>query len=221
MKKLIILLFLFTIVFAGCQKEDEQITLEATGIVLDYAGAGNCGFVIELDNGNRILPLYYPEGFTFSQGQRVLVDYTELNNIISPCDNGKASEITYIEELNCAPYIDLYFSNYDSLARDPIYLQEAFVDGDCLQIKLSYSGGCKEHTIDLARMHPWTASSSTVPTFEIRHNANGDMCEAFFTREIRYDLTPLKNEGVKEFVLTAKLANGEIYNTIFDLSENN
>jgi hypothetical protein len=67
-------------------------------------------------------------------------------------------------------------------------------------------------------MHPWTASSSTVPTFEIRHNSNDDLCEAYFTKEFRYDLTPLLLEGKKEFVLTAKLINDEIYNEIFDLN---
>lgn len=218
MKRVLYLFAVLSILITSCQESEDEITIEATGIVIDYAGAGNCGFVIELDNGNRIQPMYFPEGFTFSQGQRVLVEYIELTNVVPSCDRGAACEIKYIEELNCAPYVDLYFSNYDSLARDPVYILEAFVDGDCLQIKLSYSGGCQEHTIDLARMHPWTASSSTVPTFEIRHNANGDMCEAFFTRELRFDLSPLKMEGFKEFVLTAKLADGGIYNKVFDLN---
>jgi hypothetical protein len=218
MRQIFFLLTLFSILLTACQENDDEITIEATGIVIDYAGAGNCGFVIELDNGNRIQPMYFPDGFTFAQGQRVLVEYVELTNVVPSCDRGAACEIKYIEELNCAPYVDLYFNNYDSLARDPVYIHEAFVDDDCLQIKLSYSGGCQEHTIDLARMHPWTASSSTVPTFEIRHNANGDMCEAFFTRELRYDLTPLRLEGKKEFVLTAKLTDGGIYNKVFDLN---
>jgi hypothetical protein len=217
MKRILFIFVLIAFTITSCQNDDE-IKLSETGMVVDYAGAGNCGFVIELENGSRIQPLYFPEGFTFSQGQRVQVEYVELTNVVSPCDRGIPAEIVQIEELNCAPYVDLYFSNYDSLARDPVYLHEAFVDGDCLQIKLSYSGGCKEHTIDLARMHPWTASSSSVPTFEIRHNANGDMCEAYFTKELRFDLTPLKMEGKKEFVLTAKLTDGKIYNQIFELN---
>lgn len=218
MKRIIFLFAIFSIVFAACENDDDEIRLEEVGIVVDYAGAGNCGFVIELENGARIQPLYYPEGFTFSQGQRIHVEYIELTNVLPSCDRGTPAEIVFIEELNCAPYVDLYFSNYDSLSRDPVYIHEAFVDGDCLQIKISYSGGCEEHTIDLARMHPWTASSSTVPTFEIRHNANGDMCEAWFTKELRYDLTQLKQEGKKEFVLTAKLNDGTIYNEIFELN---
>ena len=214
-------LFLLTVIvlaLASCNNSDDEIKLDDTGMVIDYAGSGNCGFVIELDNGNRILPLYYPEGFTFAQGQRVHVEYVELSTTVSSCDRGIPADVVFIEELNCTSYVDLYFSNYDSLARDPIYLHEAFVDEDCLQIKISYSGGCKQHTIDLARMHPWIPGNSAVPVFEIRHNANGDMCEAYFTREFRFDLSPLKAEGIKEFVLTAKLTDGTVYNKIFDLN---
>ena len=218
MKRTIYLILLSIVFFTSCNKDDE-ITLQDTGTVIDYAGAGNCGIVIELDNGNRIQPMYFPDGFTFTDGQRVLVEYTELPNIISPCDRGIASDITYVEELSCAPYVDLYFDNYDSLARDPIYLQDAFVDGNCLQIELSYSGGCEEHTIDLALMHPWINGSTSIPTFEIRHNANGDMCNALFTKQLRFDLTPLILQGKKEFVLTAKLVSGEMYNKVFEIGK--
>lgn len=217
MKRLILILSLFSVLFTACH-EDEEILFKETGVVVDYAGAGDCGFVIELDNGNRIQPMYYPKSYSFMSGQRVLVEYIELDNIINGCDRGVACDIKYVEELSCAPFVDLYFENYDSLARDPIAVNKAYVDGDCLYFQVSYSGGCQKHTIDLAFMHPWTASSSTVPTFEIRHNANGDLCEAYFTKEFRYDLTPLKQMGKKEFVLTAKLPNGEAYNKIFDLN---
>lgn len=218
MRHLALVLIVLSVVLFGCQ-QDEEVTLQETGIVVDYAGAGNCEIVIELDNGKRVQPIYYPSGFTFANGQRVLIEYVELPNVISGCDRGIACEVKYAEELSCAPFVDLYFSNYDSLARDPVFIHDAFVDSDCLYIKLSYSGGCEEHTIDLARMHPWTASSSTVPTFEIRHNANGDLCEAYFTQELRYSLIPLIEEGKTEFVLTAILTNGEIYNKVFDLNE--
>jgi len=217
MKQLIVILSLFLIVFTSCLDEDE-ILFQETGIVVDYVGAGDCGFVIELDNGNRIQPMYYPKDYSFMHGQRVLVEYVELDNVINGCDRGIACDIKYVEELACAPYVDLYFENYDSLARDPVFIHASYVDGKCLYIKVSYSGGCQEHTIDLARMHPWTASSSTVPTFEIRHNSRGDLCEAYFTKEFRFDLTELKEEGIKEFVLTAKLTGGEVYNKICDIN---
>ncbi len=216
MKRLIFLFAVFAIAFTACQN-DEEIILDEVGMVVDYASAGNCGFVIELENGAKIQPLYYPEGFTFSQGQRVHVQYAELTNVVPSCDRGTPAEIIFVEELSCAPFIDLNSINNDSLAHDPIFLHEAFVDDDCLQIKISYSGGCKEHSIDLVRIQPSATNDSTIPTFEISHNANGDMCEAYFTKELRFDLTPLKLEGKKEFVLTAKLTNGEVYREVFEL----
>jgi hypothetical protein len=216
MKRLTFLFALFAITFSACNN-DEEIVLEEVGVVLDYAGASNCSYIIELENGARIQPLYYPDGFTFSQGQRVHVQYVELLNVVPSCDRGNPAEIIFIEELNCAPYIDLNLNNIDSLASDPIYIHEAFVDGNCLQIKLSYSGGCKQHTIDLARLPASESDNPNIPTFEIRHNANGDMCEAYFTKELRFDLTTMKLEGKTEFALTAKLNEGEMYNEVFVL----
>ena len=141
----IVSLFLF---FVSCNdKTVESQKLTDVGTVVDYAGTDDCRIVIELENGFRIQPLYYPDSFVFAQGQQVLVDYTVLNNVNTGCDRGLPCEITYIEELSCAPYVDLYFENYDSLARDPVYMHEAYMDGDCLYFKLSYSGGCEEHTV--------------------------------------------------------------------------
>ena len=216
MKRTILFLSLVAVVLIGCQKEEEP-SFQETGVVVDYAGAGNCSFVIELDNGKRIQPLHFPDEFNFVHGQRVLVEYRELENTIPSCDRGTPCDVLFAEELSCAPWVDLYFSNYDSLARDPIFLHEAFVDGDCLQLKISYSGGCKEHTVDLAYMHQWNPGSNDIPTFEIRHDSKGDLCEGLITREYRFDLTPLIIDGETEFVLTAKLNGGDTYSKIFEL----
>ena len=172
MKRLIFLFAVVAFAITACQN-DEEIILEDVGMVADYAGSGNCSFIIELENGTKIQPLYYPEGFTFSQGQRVHVQYAELTNVVPSCERGIPAEIVFVEELNCAPFILMNSNDPDSLVTDPIFLHEAFVDGNCLQIKVSYSGGCKEHSIDLVRIQPSATSNSTIPTLEISHNANG------------------------------------------------
>jgi hypothetical protein len=64
---------------------------------------------------------------------------------------------------------------------------------------------------------PSETDTTNIPTFEISHNANDDMCEAYFTKELRFDLNPLKQAGVNEFLLTAKLPDGEIYKEIFKM----
>jgi hypothetical protein len=104
-------------------------------VVVDYAGTDHCSFIIELDNGEKIQPLHFPEELEFVQGQRVLVDYVKLPNVIPTCDKGVACDILNVEELNCgSPITDLFAHNYDSLANDPVHLHEIFVDGDCLNM---------------------------------------------------------------------------------------
>ncbi len=218
MNRIILLLVLFAFCLAGCMNEDHEIKLENTGVVVDNAGAGDCGIIIELEAGGMIQPFFYPEGFTFSHGQRVYIGYFELPNIVPSCNKGVPVEIVAIEELNCTPYVVLNSKNYDSLASDPVFIHEAFIDGNCLQVKLSYSGGCKKHTIDLALATSANGNFDTVPVFEIRHNANGDMCEAYFTKEFRFDLTPLKITGVKEIILKASLTDGNTYNEKFRIN---
>ena len=218
MKQVILILSLFLFLISCNEETIESTTVSDTGVVLDFAGVEDCRVVIELDNGMKIQPMYYPDSFVFAAGQRVLVDYTELKNVISGCNEGVPCEISYVEELSCAPYTDLNLASNDSIAHDPVYIHDAYVDGDCLYFKLSYSGGCQQHTIDLVRVQPQTQDDENTASFRISHNANNDGCEAWLTREFRYDLSPLKEEGIKQIVLTAPLINGEVYTKIFQLN---
>lgn len=217
MKRYLILFAVIPFFFSSCSEEEVPLFTES-GTVIDCAGSGACDIVIELDNGNKIQPLYYPSGFLFSQGQRVLIDYIELNEIKNSCNIGTPCEISYVEELSCSAFIDLDLEDYDSLAYAPIHIHKVFMNGDCLYMLVSYPGGCADHTVDLARIHPGTASGTTVPTFEIRHNANDDLCERWLTQDLSFDLSELKSEGIKEFVLTTKLLDGKVYNKTFDLN---
>ncbi|WP_372932926.1 NigD1/NigD2 family lipoprotein [Mariniphaga sediminis] len=215
-KFLIVTIFAVITALTGCNETTETPRQE-TGIVMDYAGSEHCSFIIELDNGEQIQPFHYPDEFTFTQGQRVLIRYVKLPNIIPTCDQGVACDILHVEEIDCgAPLTDLYSHNSDSLANDPVYLQEAFIDGNCLNLKLSFSGGCREHTVDLARIHSLEENSEDTVELEIRHNANDDPCEAFLTKTLSFDLTSLKNDGITRFYLMANLGD-ETYKKLFEL----
>jgi len=215
-KQITTLITIAFLLFTGCHNQDSFIQ-ESEGIVFDYAGEENCRFVLELDNGVAIQPLYYPENFIFLDGQRIFVRYKELSDNIPVCDQGVPADILYIEELGCAPWIDLFPHNYDSLSWDPVYINEAVVDDNHLEINLSYGGGCRRHTIDLARIHSLNPDSGEIPLFEIRHNANGDMCEAYITKDVCFDLTKLKIQGIDEFTLFANQGGEENYLMTFKI----
>lgn len=100
------------------------------------------------------------------------------------------------ETTDCPKYVELNYSNYNSLSTDPISIISAKVDGDCLKLTLQYGGGCKEHQVDLALIQPECGTPPLPPpTFEIRHNANGDVCKALVTKEYSFNISGIREEG--------------------------
>ncbi len=83
--------------------------------IKDMRGLDGCGFVLELDNGERLEPLY-DYGFcatpplpvptidkvTFADGKRVSIAYKVLPDRAGICMVGKIVEITCISEINPA-----------------------------------------------------------------------------------------------------------------------
>lgn len=111
----------------------------------------------------------------------------------------------------CTKYVELNYSNYNSLKTDPLSLINAKIDGDCLILTLQYGGGCKEHQIDLALIQPECGTPPLPPpTFEIRHNANDDVCKALITKEYSFDISGIREEGKNkiDFILHTRNASG-------------
>jgi hypothetical protein len=101
-----------------------------------------------------------------------------------------------VQATDVKEYVDLNFSNYDSLKNDPVTINAVKVEGDLLIVNLSYGGGCKEHIIDLARVHPWCGTPPLPPpSFQIRHDANNDACEAWITETLQFDISRLRESG--------------------------
>lgn len=107
-----------------------------------------------------------------------------------------SEQVLVSEATDCPKYVELNYSNYNSLSTDPISIISAKVDGDCLKLTLQYGGGCKEHQVDLAFIQPECGTPPLPPpTFEIRHNANSDACKALITKEYSFDLKGIRGEG--------------------------
>jgi len=111
----------------------------------------------------------------------------------------------------CIKYVELNYSNYNSLKTDPLTIISTKIDGDCLVLTLQYGGGCKEHQIDLALIQPECGTPPLPPpTFEIRHNANDDMCKALITKEYTFDISGIRENGKNktDFILHTRNASG-------------
>ena len=89
----------------------------------------------------------------------------------------------------------ILFDDFNSikLEKDPLRITKTRIEKDSLIINIEYSGGCTKHEFQLF-IGKWILKSNP-PQAELylSHNSNGDMCEAYIRREIKFDLYQLKN----------------------------
>lgn len=80
----------------------------------------------------------------------------------------------------------------DSIHLDPFSLEEAFVAGDTLHLRLSHGGGCANHEYRLF-MSPaaFMESYPVQANLYLQHNGNNDMCDALLMPRLQFDLRPI------------------------------
>lgn len=138
--------------------------------------------------------------------QLFLIVFLELILLLTAC-----SDQNMIQETEYPKYIELNFLASNSFSSDPITVLSAKVNGDFLELTLQYGGGCQEHQVDLVLIRPECGTPPLPPpTFEIRHNANGDVCKALITKEYRFNISGIreKDKNKTNFVLNTRDASG-------------
>ena len=75
-----------------------------------------------------------------------------------------------------------------TLGNDEYVLNSATITGDTLTVSVSYSGGCRTHVFTLVIAASFVESSPVRLPAVLRHDANGDTCEAFPTESYAFDL---------------------------------
>lgn len=99
----------------------------------------------------------------------------------SPCDFTAAK--------NASAYMDGPFDG-------TTHLNYADYNGECLDLSLSYSGGCEDHTFDIVTDGNVIETSPPILKLAVVHD-NQDLCEAYITEIISIDISQL--DAVKEY----------------------
>ena len=82
---------------ASCQKSDQAPGCGTPATVRNLTGFDGCGYVLELDNGQRLEPHGTPwQNFTPHDGDRVLIGY-EVEPAVSICMVGEGVKLTCIQ----------------------------------------------------------------------------------------------------------------------------
>lgn len=92
----------------------------------------------------------------------------------------------------------------DSWPRDGWDFLGVSLDGDHLEVEFAYAGGCRTHELRLlavdgfeqrlASVEPDSPLPAALVPLFLAHDAHDDPCEAYITRNRRFDLAPLRAE---------------------------
>jgi hypothetical protein len=69
----------------------------------------------------------------------------------------------------------------------------ASLQGDVLVLDVRFGGGCADHAFDLYAQTAFMESEPVQTRLALAHQANGDACRALLSRELRFDLAPLRD----------------------------
>jgi len=81
---------------------------------------------------------------------------------------------------------------FDSLPGDPYTLGETGVTGILMNLSVGFSGCQAEHPLALWWQQGPEASPVPVAHLILTHDGLGEMCDAYFTRELKFDLRPIR-----------------------------
>lgn len=92
---------------------------------------------------------------------------------------------------NCLNRIVISESKYQSVNNDnAVLIQEMSIEDNCLKMKVGFSGCDDEHTIEMVTDGA-VAESFPVQVFFKFSDENPQACQAFFVKELSFDLSPL------------------------------
>lgn len=71
-----------------------------------------------------------------------------------------------------------------------------------LELNISYSGGCEEHEYELLQNPLFCGTPPIYISIKLSHNANGDICEAWITKDLCFDISSIyAGNGTNEITL--------------------
>lgn len=75
----------------------------------------------------------------------------------------------------------------------PFEIEEVSIEEDTLALRVSYGGGCAEHTFQLFSTRGIYESTPPQADVYLSHDGKGDVCLAEIHEVLRFDLSPLRS----------------------------
>ena len=89
--------------------------------------------------------------------------------------------------------------NLLDLKQDPFEILEPSISNNVLNLKVKFSGGCSAHDFSIIGVTPFMESNPVQIKVVFGHDDNDDPCDSIISSEIKFDLTPLKQEYIQSY----------------------
>ncbi len=74
----------------------------------------------------------------------------------------------------------------------PVTISHVELNKDTLEIDVTYSGGCEDHSFELLFNGQFAKSLPVQAHLVLYHNANKDQCKKLITEKLKFDVSALK-----------------------------
>jgi hypothetical protein len=150
---------------------------------------------IQMDDGSQFEPVNQGVFNGFSADEKVLFSYNPVLTFQMTCSGAAAVELTCITRMGCPPPPPVDCRPL-VIGDDPrtlpanflINVLDAYIDGNCLKLKVGFSG-CDASTDRISLT--WDGIFDGDANLALVDDAP-QMCNAYFTQEVSYDLSALK-----------------------------
>jgi hypothetical protein len=108
------------------------------------------------------------------------------------CDAGKSCRCDY--DSSGRPIVLFDDFNDMPLINDPADILEIGIQGDILHLTVGFSGCTPNHDFALYGLRGFMESNPVQAGVRLSHDGKGETCDAYITRFLEFDLSPLKDE---------------------------
>jgi hypothetical protein len=118
------------------------------------------------------------------------------------------TNVTSIDLINDSTQYNKLIVNRGASISDAYQIDSAWIIDNWLNVRVSYSGGCKFHHFNAYYGGSSVYTEWPIIDILLTHQANGDLCEAYVTQELTINLNWLTNTDWSQSEFSVILQNG-------------
>lgn len=143
-----------------------------------------------------------------------------LQVVIAPAENGKlesfdAADFGIANDIGDQPVPIQYADTEAGIPQDHWLLVNVGLSGTVLSLNVGFSGCGPDHPLALYWVGPFMESNPVQARLVLSHDSRGEACDAYFTRLVATDLTPIRTAYRRQYgqsgpiLLNLVMPNGE------------